>query len=110
MHLATIATALLLPLVALAEEPTTTTTCTTTMTLTQTITLKRVASTTFSANATSLYNPTGSGASTTLRAPASTTTASTTASPSVKLNGGALVGPANMAVVAIGGAVVAWLL
>ncbi|KAK3939736.1 hypothetical protein QBC46DRAFT_141503 [Diplogelasinospora grovesii] len=104
MHLATIATALLLPFVAVAE-PTITTTSTSYMTLTRTVTLMRAGTETVTYNGTTSHQPTG--ASTVLG-----TTATTTApvvSPTINNSGSAL-GAANVAVVAMAGVVVAALL
>ncbi|KAB5562732.1 hypothetical protein GE09DRAFT_1056523 [Coniochaeta sp. 2T2.1] len=110
MHLPTIATALLLPLLA-AAEGLTTTQITSTITQTQTITLRRnhVVTSTYGSNSTATYLPTGTGVSTTsFTTGKATGSASPSASPISKNAGSALgaahvvfAGVAGMAVVAL---------
>ncbi|KAK3331351.1 hypothetical protein B0H66DRAFT_95784 [Apodospora peruviana] len=103
MHLPTVASALLLPLLAVADQ--TTVTSTRYQTLTKTVTLSRAAvATGYASNSTSLYStaPTVQATST----PAVPTTTSSLLP--VPTNGGsALGGAAHVAVVAMAGAVVA---
>ncbi len=94
-------------MMALAQEPTGTTTCTTTQTLTKTITLKRVAAT-YAANSTSYYLPTGTGASASPYKVPTTATGAPVATKTIN-SGAAALGAANVAVLAVGGAVVAML-
>lgn len=103
MQFTTIATALLLPLLAVAQDSTTT--MTSTQYLTKTVTLSRVHTATMTYdNSTSSYLPTGTG-STTLASP----TTEPTVSPTIN-NAGSALGAANVAVVAIAGVVVAALM
>jgi hypothetical protein len=104
MQLSTIVTALLLPLVAVAEPPAgadfTTTTLTSYVTLTQTVTLERAAIETVTAK--------NGTASFTTGAPSTRVT--TTAASSLPTGGAAALGSSNIAIVAIAGVVAAALL
>ncbi|KAK4464575.1 hypothetical protein QBC42DRAFT_284344 [Cladorrhinum samala] len=97
MQLSSIITALLLPLLAVAEE-TSTVTATSTVTLTRTVTLQR-------AQVTGLNNGTWAGTTATISSPVTTTTGAPIV-PSPDNAAGAL-GAANVAAVAVAGVVVA---
>ncbi len=97
MQLSALATVLLLPLLAVAQEPTTTTTCTSYLTLTKTITLQRAAEATVASNNTATFTPT--------RQP--TTTSPGAAGPT---NAGSVLAPANAALAAVVGLAAAALL
>ena len=100
MQLSTIATLLLLPFLAVAQDPSSTTTCTSYMTLTKTITLQRAAATGASNGTTLLGSPTPAGQSTgTASAPGSSST-----------NAGSSLGAANVVLAAVAGAAIAALL
>lgn len=100
MHLATIAAALLLPLLAVADDPLTTTTATMTSTQTLTVTLRRAHTVTETyGNYTSSYMPT---AATTSKFATTTASASASVSP-ISKNAGSSLGAAHAAVIGVAG-------
>ncbi|KAJ9155506.1 hypothetical protein NKR23_g2085 [Pleurostoma richardsiae] len=117
MQLTTLLTAALLPLVALAQDSTTT--ATSTVYLTKTIKIAKVVATTTMTynNATSSYMPTGTGASsiilastTTPSEAGSTTSTGAVVSPSIDNNSGSSLGAAQVAIAGVAGIVVAALM
>jgi len=103
MQFSSIATALLLPLLAVAQDSTTT--CTSTQYLTKTVTLSRVHTATMTYNnSTASYMPTGVISSSAV--PSGTT--EPTLSPTI--NAGSALDAANVAVLAVAGMVVAALI
>lgn len=113
MQLTTIVSALVLPVLALADGTgvLSTTTMTSSMVLTKTVTLQRVVATTtmYPLNSTTSYMPTGTGSKTTFVVP--TTSAANTAAPSVvppiNKNAGVQLGAAHVALAGAAGAVIA---
>ncbi|KAI0116613.1 hypothetical protein F4776DRAFT_666367 [Hypoxylon sp. NC0597] len=113
MQISTIVATALLPLLAVAETSTTTST----LTMTKYITIQRVAtSSVYSANSTSIF-PTGTGsvssivATTTTGADGTPTTVAPTVSPSIdNQNAGATLGSAQVALAGLAGVVVAALM
>ncbi|OTA97630.1 hypothetical protein M434DRAFT_26664 [Hypoxylon sp. CO27-5] len=113
MQILTLVATALLPLLAVAETSTTTST----LTMTKYITIQRVAtSSVYSANSTSVY-PTGTGSSsfvaatTTTGADGTPTTVAPTVSPSIdNQNAGAALGSAHVALAGLAGVVVAALI
>ncbi|KAI1662386.1 hypothetical protein F4813DRAFT_106831 [Daldinia decipiens] len=119
MHISTIVATALLPLLAVAADPSTTTS---TMTMTKYITIQNVAtSSIFSANSTSVYQPTGTISSfhsssialptTTTGSDGTPTIVAPTVSPTIdNNNGGASLGSAHVALAGLAGIVVAALM
>ncbi|KAI8966467.1 hypothetical protein F5Y11DRAFT_156939 [Daldinia sp. FL1419] len=118
MQISTIVATALLPLLAAADTSTTTST----MTMTKYITIQRVAtSSVFTANSTSVYQPTGTGSSyhsssialptTTTGSDGTPTTVSPTVSPTIdNNNSGASLGSSHVALAGLAGIVVAALM
>ncbi|KAK3372239.1 hypothetical protein B0H63DRAFT_453591 [Podospora didyma] len=106
MHFSTIITALLVPLLAVAEDPLQTTTCTSYLTLVKTITLSKAGSTTvtYTNNSTASFSATQ--VPTPLITPPSSITAQAISKPTTT-SGASVLGAAHVAVAAIAGVAVA---
>jgi hypothetical protein len=106
MHLPTIATALLLPVLAAADSLSSTT-ATMTSTMTQTVTLMRAhtVTSTLAYNSTTSYMPTGGSGTTTSFVAPTTTGPSASVSP-ISKNAGSTLGAAHVVIAGIAGVVV----
>ncbi|KAI2605489.1 uncharacterized protein GGS25DRAFT_432634 [Hypoxylon fragiforme] len=118
MQLSTIVATALLPLLAAAADPASTTTSTMTMTKYVTISKVSLTTSTYSANSTTFYAPTGTGAgtisssifntpTTTTGADGTPTTVAPTVSPTIDNNSGAALSSVNVALAGLAGLVIA---